>query len=109
MAPAADGDLAYQNELLPLEEIYVAAGVVSPRRGYTIKKVMEMLHSEHLSALSKEMRRASVMMALDAAGISVDEVLRDAQVRLEAISLTRRSRKSYARRSGRARPKSIFS
>ncbi len=85
VAPAADGDLAYQNELLPLEEIYVAAGVVSPRRGYTIKKVMEMLHSEHLSALSKEMRRASVMMALDAAGISVDEVLRDAQVRLEAI------------------------
>jgi hypothetical protein len=85
VAPAAEGDLAYQNELLPLEEIYVAAGVVSPRRGYTIKKVMEMLHSEHLSALSKEMRRASVMMALDAAGISVDEVLRDAEARLEAI------------------------
>lgn len=85
VAPAVDGDLAYQSELMPLEEIYVAAGVVSPRRGYTIKKVMEMLHSEHLSALSKEMRRASVMMALDAAGISVDEVLRDAQVRLEAI------------------------
>ena len=84
VAPAADGDLAYQNELLPLEEIYVAAGVVSPRR-QDIKKVMEMLHSEHLSALSKEMRRASVMMALDAAGISVEEVLRDAQARLEAI------------------------
>jgi hypothetical protein len=86
VAPAVDGDLAYQNELLPLEEIYAAAGIVSPRRGYTIKKVMEMLRSEHLSALSKEMRRASVMMALDAAGISVDEVLRDAQVRLEAIN-----------------------
>jgi hypothetical protein len=26
VAPAAEGDLAYQNELLPLEEIYVAAG-----------------------------------------------------------------------------------
>jgi hypothetical protein len=51
VAPAVDGDLAYQNELMPLEEIYVAAGVVSPRRGYSIKKVMEMLHSEHLSAL----------------------------------------------------------
>ncbi len=86
VAPAVDGDLAYQNELLPLEEIYVAAGIVSPRRGYTIKKVMEMLRSEHLSALSKEMRRASVMMALDAAGISVAEVLRDAQVRREAIN-----------------------
>jgi hypothetical protein len=82
---AVDGDLTYQSELLPLEEIYAAAGIVSPRRGYTIKKVMEMLHSEHLSALSKEMRRASVMMALDAAGISVEEVLRDAQLRLDTI------------------------
>jgi hypothetical protein len=84
-AAALDGDLTYQNELLPLEEIYLAAGIGSPRRGYTIKKVVEMMHSEHLTALSKEMRRASVMMALDAAGISIDEVLRDAQVRLEAI------------------------
>jgi hypothetical protein len=75
----------YQNELLPLDEIYMAAGIVSPRRGYSIKKAMEMLRSEHLSALSKEMRRASVMMALDAAGVSVDEVLRDAQARLDAI------------------------
>ena len=32
------------------------------------------------------MRRASAMMALDAAGISVDEVLRDAQVRLAALN-----------------------
>jgi hypothetical protein len=85
-AAALDGDLTYQNELLSLEEIYIAAGIVSPRRGYTIKKVVEMLHSEHLTALSKEMRRASVMMALDAAGISVDNVLRDAQVRLDAIN-----------------------
>jgi hypothetical protein len=84
-AAAVDGDLAYQTELLPLEEIYIAAGIVSPRRGYSIKKVVEMLHSKHLSGLSTEMRRASVMMALDAAGISVDEVLRDAQRRLDAI------------------------
>jgi len=84
-AATVDGDRTYQSELLPLEEIYIAAGIVSPRRGYTIKKVVEMLHSEHLGGLSKEMRRASVMMALDAAGISVDEVLRDARVRLDTI------------------------
>ncbi len=84
-AAAVDGDLPPQSELLPLDEIYVAAGIVSPRKGYTIKKVMQMLHSEHLTALSKEMRRASVMMALDAAGVSVDEVLRDAQARLDTI------------------------
>ena len=84
-AAGVERHVTYQNELLPLEEIYAAAGIVGPRRGYSIKKVMEMLQSEHLSALSKEMRRASVMMALDAAGVSVEEVLRDAQVRLDAI------------------------
>jgi hypothetical protein len=92
-AAAADGDLTYQSELLPLEEIYMATGIVSPRRGYTIKKVVEMLHSEHLSGLSKEMRRASVMMALDAAGISVDDVLRDAQMRLDTIKSYEKNQK----------------
>jgi len=36
--------------------------------------------------LSTEMRRASAMMALDAAGIPIAEVLRDAQARLAAIN-----------------------
>jgi hypothetical protein len=44
-----------------------------------------MLHSEHIRGSSKEMKRASVLLALDAAGISVDEVLQDANVRQEAI------------------------
>ncbi|HKN24006.1 MAG TPA: hypothetical protein VJX72_04095 [Candidatus Acidoferrum sp.] len=72
-------------ELLPMEDIYRAAGIMNPRKGYSINKVIEMLHSEHIRGSSKEMKRASVLMALDAAGISVDEVLQDARVRQEAI------------------------
>jgi hypothetical protein len=34
---------------------------------------------------SRKLRRAAVLMALDAAGVSVDEVLQDAKVRQEAI------------------------
>jgi hypothetical protein len=81
---AAESAGALHSELLPLEEIYLAAGILNPRRGYNIKKVVEMLHSEHLRGLSKELRRASVLMALDAAGIPLDEVLRDAEARLKA-------------------------
>jgi hypothetical protein len=44
-----------------------------------------MLYSDHIRGLSKEMRRVSVLMALDAAGVSIEEVLRDAKVRQEAI------------------------
>lgn len=85
-APASEFDSGYEGALLTAEEIYLAAGIVNARKGYTINKIVEMLHSEHLATLPKEMRRAAVMMALDAAGITVDEVLRDAKARLEALN-----------------------
>ena len=69
----------FAGELLSMEEIYRAAGIVGPRRGYSINKVVEMLQSEHIRGLSKEMKRASVLMALDAAGVTIDEVVRDAK------------------------------
>ena len=72
-------------ELSSMEDIYRAAGIMNPRRGYSINKVVEMLHNEHMRGLSKEMRRSAVLMALDAAGISVNEVLQDAKIRQDAI------------------------
>jgi hypothetical protein len=75
----------FAGEVLSMEDIYRAAGIVGPRRGYSVNKVVEMLHSEHLRGLSKEMKRASVLMALDAAGVSIDEVVRDAKARQGAI------------------------
>jgi hypothetical protein len=56
-----------QPELLTMEDIYRVAGIVGPRKGYSINKIVEMLHSDYLRGLSKEMKRASVLMALDAA------------------------------------------
>src|SRR5271154_702850 len=73
------------DELMALEDIYRTAGIANPRKGYTITKVVDMLHSEHMRGLSKEMKRASVLMALDAAGISTDALLDDAKARIEAI------------------------
>jgi hypothetical protein len=51
---------------------------MSPRSGYGINKVVEVLNSERIRALSKDIQRASVLMALDAAGASADELLQDA-------------------------------
>jgi hypothetical protein len=75
----------FQVELLPMEDIYRAAGIMNPRKGYSIIKVVEMLHSQHIRGLSQEMKRAAVLMALDAAGISLDQLQRDAQARQEAL------------------------
>ena len=77
-AAADDRAANFQAELMCMEDIYRAAGIMSPRRGYSVTKVVEMLHSDHMRGLPKEMKRAAVLMALDAAGVSADEVLRDA-------------------------------
>ena len=83
--PAGEGVASFQVELLPMEDIYRTAGIMNPRKGYSINKVVEMLHSEHIRGLSKEMRRAAVLMALDAAGIPIDQVLQDAKARQNAL------------------------
>lgn len=75
----------FQVELSSMEDIYRAAGIMIPPKGYTIKKVVEMLNSEHIRGLSKDMKRAAVLMALDAAGVPIDQVQRDAKVRQDAL------------------------
>lgn len=84
-AVAKESEGASSIELLSMPDIYQTAGILNPRKGYSILKVVEMLRSEHLRGLSKEMKRASVLVALDAAGVSVDEVATDAKARLEVI------------------------
>jgi len=83
--PARAGIANCSVELLPVEDIYRAAGIMNPRRGYGINKVVEMLQSEHIRGLSKEMKRAAVLMALDAACIPIDEVMMDARARQNAL------------------------
>jgi hypothetical protein len=73
-------------DLMSFEEIYRSAGIKGPRLGYTIGKVIEMLHSEHIKSLPAEMKRSSLLMALEAAGVQVDEVLQDATLRQRAIN-----------------------
>lgn len=84
--PGRKGAPAPQGNLLPLEDVYRAMGILDARAGYNVLKVVEMLGSNHIRELPDEMRRASVLMALDAAGISVEEILKDARLRLEALS-----------------------
>jgi hypothetical protein len=86
--PSAHGAREVPNfrvELLPMEDIYRAAGIMNPRRGYSVNKVVEMVHSEHIRGLSKEMKQAAVLMALDAAGISLDQVQQDAKARQDVL------------------------
>jgi len=77
--------IKFLGDLQPLEDVYRSAGIMNPRMGYSITKVMEMLNNDHIRNLPDEAKRAAVLMALEAAGISVDEIVHDASHRLEAL------------------------
>jgi len=83
---SSNGFASSGSDLLAFEEIYHSAGIRGPKQGYTIAKVIEMLHSEHIRNLPNETKRASLLMALEAAGVQVDEVLQDATMRQRAIN-----------------------
>jgi hypothetical protein len=81
----ANGLAKLQGDLQSLEDIYRAAGILNPRMGYSISKVVEMIRSDHMRGLASDAKRAAILMALDAASISVEEVLRDAALRRDAL------------------------
>jgi hypothetical protein len=87
---------AFQVELLPMEDIYRTAGIVSPRKGYSVPKVVEMLNSEHIRGLSKETKRAALLMALDAAGVTIEQVQRDGKARQNALDAYEAEQKKQA-------------
>ena len=80
------GSVTLDSNWLTFEEVYRSGGIKTPRLGYSICKIVEMLHNEHIRHLPTETKRASVLMALDAAAVPVDEVLQDASVRQRALN-----------------------
>ncbi|MGE0704524.1 MAG: hypothetical protein AB7P22_11385 [Vicinamibacterales bacterium] len=68
-----------------LSEVYDSARIVAPAHGYTVLKIASMLESEHIKALPPDVKRKSVLVALDAAGVKVDEIVEDAVRRDRAL------------------------
>ncbi len=68
------------------EEIYQNAAVKPARLPYTILKVAEMTSSPHLAGMAPETKRCSLLMALEAAGAEVEDLLQDAVVRQRALN-----------------------
>ena len=73
------------------DEIYAAARIEPPPHGYSILKVAEMLQSEHIASLPPDVKRKSVLLALDAAGVAVNDVIQDAVKRDRALDTFERT------------------
>ena len=67
------------------EEIYKAAEIPTPEKGYSILKVSQMLESDHIRSQSSDVKRSSILVALDAAGVDVKDVIQDAVRRDRAL------------------------
>src|ERR1019366_7103496 len=72
------------------DEIYQAAEIQAPANGYTIEKVATMLASEHLRGLSNEVKRSSILVALEASGAKIEDVIQDAVHRDRALDSNER-------------------
>lgn len=67
------------------EEIYKAAEIPPPSKGYSIFKISQMLESEHIRNLPSDVKKSSILVALDAAGVDVKDVIQDAIRRDRAL------------------------
>src|SRR5215467_2163493 len=67
------------------DEIYKAAEIPAAPQGYSILKIAEMLQSEHIRSLPSDVKRSSVLVALDAAGVDIKDVIQDAVRRDRAL------------------------
>jgi hypothetical protein len=67
------------------DEIYKAAEIPAASKGYSILKVSQMLESEHIRNLPSDVKKSSVLVALDAAGVDIKEVIQDAIRRDRAL------------------------
>jgi hypothetical protein len=67
------------------EEVYLSAGIKTLGRNYTILKIADMVNSKHLADMTLEAKRNALMMALEAAGAEIGDLLQDAVTRNRAL------------------------
>ncbi len=65
--------------------VYEEAQLPPPFRGYGVDRMAEILESRRLASLPREVRVAAVMASLDAASVSLPQVVRDAALRDRAL------------------------
>lgn len=67
------------------DDVYGAAQIQAPAHGYSVLKVAEMLQSEHLQSMPPDVKKKSILVALDFAGVKVAEIVEDAVRRDRAL------------------------
>jgi hypothetical protein len=85
-ARPAEGFNGPKGDLLSYDDIYRAAGLLQARSGCEINKVVDMLHCDRMQGVPEEIKRASVLMAIETAGASAADILNHARERQQALA-----------------------
>jgi hypothetical protein len=67
------------------QAVYREAGVHPPPHGYGVERVSDMLETKRFGTLDRDMKRKAILAALDAAGVSIRDVIQDAVLRDDAL------------------------
>jgi hypothetical protein len=65
--------------------VYKGAAVQPPSHGYGVDRIADMLAHGSLAGLDKSVKASAVLAALDAAGVSVEDVMHDGVLRYKAL------------------------
>lgn len=84
VAPAQDFQQPVANAMA-FDEIYDAAGIEVPAHRYSILKIADMLESEHIRGMAAPVKRSSILVALEAAGVKMEDIIQDAVRRDRAL------------------------
>jgi hypothetical protein len=71
---------------IDFDQIYLRATVKPPAIPYSILKVVDMAASTHLQGMTPEAKRSALLMALEAGGAEIEDLLQDALVRQRALN-----------------------
>ncbi len=80
-SPSSSSDL----QLESVAAIYDDANVAEMTHGYSALKVVSMLKSEHLRNMPMEAKRSSILLALEASGTKLQDVVDDALRRIRLL------------------------
>lgn len=83
---SGNGSRMTTSKSVSFEQIYQGAAVKPSRIDYGILKAADMVNSPHLSGMSPEAKRCSLLMALEAARVEIEDLLQDAVVRQRALN-----------------------
>ena len=83
--PEVTPQVGQADDLPSFEQIYNSVGIKTPSHGFNIYKIEEMLKSSYLKNMNNEVKKNSVLVALEAIKVPIEDIIQDAINRDKAL------------------------